>query len=144
MEHGNHVDFRFVQPINKDGEVDRASGILRVGQAVEIIRDVSTHPAEGRYKIFLLQDVHRANDNFTNKVLKTLEEPAPRVILLLTADDRSNLLPTLVSRCQVLPLRTLDMPTVCAALESEWKIDAERAERSRVWPTDVWVGLYSK
>ena len=128
MTAGAHPDFRLVQPVDKEGEVDRARGLIRVEHANELVRAVAMRPMEGRYKIFLIQDVHAANDNFANKILKTLEEPSAHVILLLTADDRVNVLPTIVSRCQVLPLRPLDLTTVRAALTSTWQLDAARAD----------------
>jgi len=75
----------------------------------------------------LIQDAHRANDTFQNKVLKTLEEPPPNTILLLTALDRWSVLPTIVSRCQVLNLRPLDVPTVEQALVDHWQATPEQA-----------------
>lgn len=124
---GAHPDFRMVQPVDKDGQVNRARGLIRVEQADILVRDVAMRPMEGRYKVFLLQDVHAANDNFSNKILKTLEEPSERVILILTADDRSNILPTIVSRCQVLPLRPVENATIEAALIDKWHVDSQRA-----------------
>lgn len=59
----------------KNGEVDRLDGLLRTEQAAEIIHEVALRPAEGRYKVFIIQDAHNANDTFANKLLKTLEEP---------------------------------------------------------------------
>lgn len=127
MGNSAHPDFRHVQPIDQRGEVDRLNGQLRVDQATDLVREVAIRPLEGRYKIFLIQDFHRANDRFANKVLKTLEEPPAHVILLLTAEDRTLLLPTIVSRCQVLTLRPLDRETVHQALTERWQVPEERA-----------------
>lgn len=128
MSKGSHPDFRLVQPTDKNGAVDRLDGTLRVEQAAEIIRDAALRPAEGRYKVFLLQDFHNANDGFANKLLKTLEEPAPHVVLCLTALERSNLLPTIVSRCQCIELRPLDHATIAQALMTSWQVEAEQAQ----------------
>ena len=128
VEHGNHPDIRFIQPVDKDGQVDRNNGLLRADQASELVREVAMRPLEGDYKVYILQDMHTANDSFSNKVLKTLEEPPPHVVLCLTADDRSNLLATIVSRCQVLALRPLDRQTVQAALLSRWQMDEAQAD----------------
>ena len=113
IERGSHPDFRLIQPTDKDGALDRSDGTLRAEQATEIVRDVALRPLEGAYKIFLLQDMDAAHPAFANKLLKTLEEPPNRVILLVTAADRSLVLPTILSRCQIfdfkrnIPITTL-------------------------------------
>ena len=133
MAEGNHPDFRLIQPLDRDGHVDRDDGILRADQAGDIIRDVATRPLESSYKFFVVQDVHRANDSFGNKLLKTLEEPPAHTILCLTATDRSSLLPTIVSRCQILDLRPLDPQTIAAALSAGWNVaDAEAQVLARL------------
>ena len=107
LQSGSHPDFILVPPTDRHGQPDRENGLHRAEQAADIIRQALLHPMEGRYKIFLIQDAHRAHISFANKLLKTLEEPPPHVVLCLTAQDRSALLPTIVSRCQVLALRPL-------------------------------------
>lgn len=118
MAKGGHPDVRLIQPTNREGQVDRANGLLRVDAAEGIVHETMLRPLEGRYKFILIQDVHQANDSFANKLLKTLEEPPPHVILCLTAHDRAGLLPTIVSRCQVLELRPLAAGVIADALES--------------------------
>ncbi|MEZ4868912.1 MAG: DNA polymerase III subunit [Caldilineaceae bacterium] len=125
---GNHPDFRLIQPLDKNGEIDRVNGTLRTEQATEIVHDVALRPMESRYKVFLIQDAHLANDSFANKLLKTLEEPPAYAVFCLSALARSNLLPTIVSRCQVLELRALAPQTVIQALQAGWQVDAEKAE----------------
>ncbi len=127
MQHGNHPDLRIVQPLNKDGLVDRADGTLRVEQAAEIIHEAALRPMESRYKVFFVQDFHNAHPTFANKLLKTLEEPPDSVILILTALDRESVLPTIVSRCQVLELRPLSLPEVENALVQKWNTPVEQA-----------------
>lgn len=123
----NHPDFRVIQPIDKTGAVDRVAGTLRVEQAAEIIHDVVLRPMEGRYKVFLIQDMHMANDSFANKLLKTLEEPPDYALFCLTALDRNDLLPTIVSRCQSLELRPLAIETIISALITKWQVAEEQA-----------------
>lgn len=123
----NHPDFRVIQPLDKSGAVDRIAGTLRVEQAAEIIHDVVLRPMEGRHKVFLIQDMHMANDSFANKLLKTLEEPPDYAIFCLTALDRNELLPTIVSRCQVLELRPLATETIVTALMTKWQVAEDQA-----------------
>ncbi len=62
-----------------------------------------------------------------NALLKTLEEPAPQVIILLTADSPENLLPTIVSRCEVLRLRPLSLEQVSQGLQDRSGLPPEQA-----------------
>ncbi len=128
LAHGSHPDFRLIQPVTTQGEVDRLNGTVRGEQAADLIREVALKPVEGRWRVFLLQDMHAANATFANKILKTLEEPPEQTVLLLTAADRNALLPTIVSRCQVLELRPLAPPMVAAALRTGWQTPPEQAE----------------
>jgi DNA polymerase III subunit delta' len=127
MDKSGHPDFRLVQPTDRNGDPDPKNGLLRVEQAAEIIHNSLLHPVEGRYKFFLIQNMHQANDNFSNKLLKTLEEPPGFMVLCLTAHDRSGLLPTIVSRCQVLELRSIDNLTMEQALVEKWQASPEEA-----------------
>ena len=94
--------------------------MLRVEQAVELVHEATLRPVEGRYKVFVIQDTHTANDGFANKLLKTLEEPPEYVVFVLTALDRNSVLPTIASRCQVMELRPLAARTVREALMAQW------------------------
>ncbi len=117
---GSHPDFSLLPPTDRDGQPDRINGLHRSEQAADIIRQALLHPMEARYKVFLIQDAHRANASFANKLLKTLEEPPAHVIICLTAQDRSILLPTIVSRCQLLEMRPLADQTIEDALREQW------------------------
>ncbi|MCY4080741.1 MAG: DNA polymerase III subunit delta' [Caldilineaceae bacterium] len=127
MQSGSHPDFMLLPPTDRNGEPDRENGLHRAEQAGDIVRQALLHPMEGRYKVFLIQDAHRAHISFANKLLKTLEEPPPHVVLCLTALDRSALLPTIVSRCQVLALRPLGEQVMEEALLARWGASAQQA-----------------
>jgi DNA polymerase-3 subunit delta' len=127
MSRASHPDFRLLQPLDKNGAVDRLNGTLRAEQAAELIHDAALRPVESRYKVFLIQDFHNANDTFANKLLKTLEEPPEPIVLCLTATDRSQLLPTIVSRCRLTELRPLPPPLIAQALQARWQAPPEQA-----------------
>ena len=127
MQSGSHPDFILLPPTDRNGQPDRENGLHRAEQAADIVRQALLHPMEGRYKVFLIQDAHRAHVSFANKLLKTLEEPPPHVVLCLTALDRSALLPTIVSRCQVLALRPLGEQVMEDALLARWGASAQEA-----------------
>lgn len=65
-------------------------------------------PLKGPWRIFLIDHIDRANEQAANSLLKTLEEPPPYLILILTAENAYDLLPTIRSRVVQLPLSRLD------------------------------------
>jgi DNA polymerase-3 subunit delta' len=116
-----HPDLHIVQ-------ADQAGGVLRVDQIRALQHGLSLAPYQGSFRIALLLRFEEANDSAANALLKTLEEPPPRVILILTADNPESLLPTIVSRCEVLRLRPLPVSLVREGLETRWGVPAGEAE----------------
>lgn len=90
-------------------QAEKEGGVLKVEQVREVQYALSLLPYEARYRVALLLRFHEANPNAQNALLKTLEEAPQRVVLLLTADSSESLLPTIVSRCEVLRLRPLPL-----------------------------------
>jgi DNA polymerase-3 subunit delta' len=101
---------------------------LRIDHIRELQRELSLSPNEGQYRVALLCNFERATNSAANALLKTLEEPASPVILILTAADSGTLLPTIVSRCQILTLRPLSTSLVVEALQTRWGADLAQAE----------------
>ena len=91
-------------------------GALRVDQVRELQRMLALAPYESRWRIALLPDFQDASHSAANALLKTLEEPPPAVVLLLTAPRIESLLPTIVSRCELLALRALPVESLATAL----------------------------
>lgn len=116
---GNHPDVRIL-----DGEDEP----IKIDQIRELQRELSLSPHESRYRVALLCNFERATTGAANALLKTLEEPAEQVVLILTALDPSRLLPTIVSRCQMLALRPLPPQTITAALQNRWQASPDQAE----------------
>ena len=106
-----HPDLAVIQAENE-------GGTLKVEQVRELKRAVSLKPYQSKYRVALFLRFQEANDNASNALLKTLEEAPAHVILLLTADNPESLLPTIVSRCEVLRLRPLPLEQVEKELES--------------------------
>ncbi len=118
---GNHPDIALV-------EAEEVGGTLKIEQVRELMHRLSLRPYEGRYRVGILRRFHEARPQAADALLKTLEEPPPYVVLLLTAEN-VNLLPkTILSRCQPLRLRPVPVSQVAAALESRWGAEPERAE----------------
>jgi len=98
-------------------EAETTGGQLKVEQVRDLSRQLSLAPYEGRMRVALLLRFHEANDSAANALLKTLEEPSPQVVLILTARSQQALLPTIVSRCEVIPLRQVRQEQVEHALQ---------------------------
>jgi DNA polymerase-3 subunit delta' len=115
IEKMQHADL-FVVQAEKEG------GTLKVDQIRELQHRLSTHPYETRYKAALILRFEEAHVSAMNALLKTLEEPNPQVIILLTADNPENLLPTIVSRCEIVRLHPMSVDQLQAGLQREKEI----------------------
>lgn len=124
VAHDTHPDVRLVQA--EAGKSGR-EGVLKIDQIRELQREAALAPMEGQHKVFILRELERANLPAANALLKTLEEPPAQVVLLLTSARPHALLPTIVSRCQALPLRPLPLRQVEAALVERWHADPQQA-----------------
>lgn len=109
-------------------QAEQVGGVLKVDQIRELQHRLALAPYEARYKIALLLRFEEAHPSASNALLKTLEEPPGRVILLLTAQSTESVLPTITSRCEVIHLRPLPYPQVEAGLQAGWDIPAEKAQ----------------
>ncbi len=98
-----HPDVRLVQPESSD----RGKLSIKIDQVRALQGELNLAPFEGRYRVAILKRFDTANINAANAFLKTLEEPPANAVLILTALDMNDLLPTIVSRCQSIGLRTL-------------------------------------
>ena len=100
---------------------------IQIDQVRALQSDAPIAPLEGRRKVFIIREIERASLPAANALLKSLEEPPPQVILLLTAARRDQVLPTILSRCQIIGLRPLPQEQVHEALRTRWQVDDERA-----------------
>src|SRR5919109_2417905 len=106
-----HADLTVVQ-------AETEGGILKVDQIREARRTLILKPYQSNYRVALFLRFQEANDNAANALLKTLEEAPSYAVLILTADTPEQLLPTIVSRCEVLRLRPLRVEEVQQELET--------------------------
>ncbi len=106
---GAHPDLHLLTTAKEGGmvEVDQVRGLQRA---------LSLAPYEGRWRVALLEDFHLASHSAANALLKTLEEPPPAVVLVLTAPDPESLLPTIASRCEIVRLRPIPPAELAEAL----------------------------
>jgi DNA polymerase-3 subunit gamma/tau len=116
---------RFVDLI----EVDAASR-TKVEDTRDLLDNVQYAPAVGRYKVYLIDEVHMLSTHSFNALLKTLEEPPPHVKFLLATTDPQKLPATILSRCLQFNLKNLSPERIVEHLQfvlGEEKVPAEEA-----------------
>jgi len=104
---------RFVDLI----EVDAASR-TKVDQTRELLENVPYAPVGGRYKVYLIDEVHMFSDSSFNALLKTLEEPPPHVKFLLATTDPQKVPVTVLSRCLQFNLKRLPVDQIQGQLKT--------------------------
>ncbi|MEJ2656557.1 MAG: DNA polymerase III subunit delta', partial [Desulfobacterales bacterium] len=88
---GNHPDMILVEP---------KGSFIRIDQIRNLCNILTMKPYEARLRVVIIKDAQSMNPSAGNALLKVLEEPPDRTVLILTAMQTSDLLPTIVSRCQ--------------------------------------------
>ena len=104
-------------------EVDAASRNT-TGDMRELAEDVLTAPVSGRYKIYIIDEVHMLSKAAWNVLLKTVEEPPPHVKFIFATTEVHQVLPTIISRCQRFDL--LPIPTRLIAERLRLIADTEK------------------
>ena len=118
--HGNHPDVHIIaRPTDKQ--------FILIEQIRALQGDAARKTLEGRRNIFIIEGAHEMNAQAANSFLKTLEEPEPDVVLLLTAPDAGLLLSTILSRVQQVPMHLLTTAQISTALVERWEVEAEEA-----------------
>jgi len=114
----NHPDLLLVSP---DGAA------IKISQIRELKQQLSFPPLEAGTRVIILEDVHTMRREAANSLLKTLEEPAPDNLLILTADQAGDILPTIISRCQLIPFGPLAYNDMALVLMRENEMDESQA-----------------
>ena len=118
--HDNHPDVHYIfRPRDRQ--------FILIDQVRALQSDSARKTLEGRRNIFIIEGMHEMNVQAANCLLKTLEEPEPDVVLLLTAPDPGLLLPTILSRVQQVPMHLLTTAQIRQALQERWHADDEDA-----------------
>ncbi len=115
-----HPDLSLLLP--EEGHKD-----ILIDQVRDLQHTLALAPYAGAYRVALLPDFHRATTQAANALLKTLEEPPAKVILLLTAPTPEGLLTTIVSRCEVIRLRPASIASTQDYLVSQRGLAVEKA-----------------
>lgn len=107
---------------------ENKQGNITATECNDIIRKLSLKSFESEYKI-LIQWMPEYLGNEGNKLLKLIEEPPPNTLFILVAENDSLILPTILSRCQLIKIPSLDVTTIENALIEKNNIQADRAHQ---------------
>ena len=97
-------------------ELDAASN-NSVEHIRALIEQVRFQPQQGKYKVFIIDEVHMLSQQAFNAFLKTLEEPPPYAIFILATTEKHKIIPTILSRCQIYDFRRIQTPDMVAHLQ---------------------------
>ena len=89
-------------------EMDAASN-NGVDAMRELVDQVMVAPTQGRYRVFIIDEVHMLSNAAFNAFLKTLEEPPAHVIFILATTEKHKIIPTILSRCQIYDFNTISI-----------------------------------
>ncbi|TVQ44568.1 MAG: DNA polymerase III subunit gamma/tau [Saprospirales bacterium] len=96
-------------------ELDAASN-NKVEHIRQLVEQVGYPPQRGRYKVFIIDEVHMLSSAAFNAFLKTLEEPPPYAIFILATTEKHKILPTILSRCQIYDFKRIPIPDMIAQM----------------------------
>lgn len=112
-------------------EIDAASN-NGVDNIREIREEVAYRPTEGRYKVYIIDEVHMLSIGAFNALLKTLEEPPEYVIFILATTEAHKIPVTILSRCQRYDFKRISIETIAARLTELIKIEGWDVEDKAV------------
>jgi DNA polymerase III subunit delta' len=98
-----------------------------IDQVRDLKHDAQYQPYEGKWKIFILEEAEQMRAEAANSLLKVLEEPPPGIVIILIAESTEALLPTLVSRCQLVRFSLVPAADIAQALRARSGVPEARA-----------------
>lgn len=110
-------------------EVEKKQGVINVHEAQEIVKFLSLNSYEGSYKFVIIWLPEMMNDSAANKLLKILEEPPQKTVFLLVSEREDLLLPTIISRCQLVKLNRLTDREIAGFLQNKKGLNPNDAQR---------------
>src|ERR1700739_1546970 len=110
-------------------ELDAASN-NSVDDIRTLVEQVRFAPQAGKYKVYIIDEVHMLSSSAFNAFLKTLEEPPPYAIFILATTEKHKILPTILSRCQIFDFKRITNNATVDHLEQIGQTEYSRAEKA--------------
>jgi len=117
IEHHIHPDIRIIAPENDS---------IKIEQIRNLKRESSYKLYEGRKKVWIIEEAAKFSLAAANSILKILEEPPPQVVLILICQTKEELLPTILSRCEVIRFFPLPLPEIEKIITQQLPQDSDR------------------
>lgn len=118
---GNHPDLVY-------SELDANTGALKIEEIRSVMQRIALKPYQSRYRIALIGDFDHALERSQDAFLKTLEEPPPHAMILLMTQSLEGIMPTILSRCQVISLRPVAADDLTAVLIERYGAEEAQAK----------------
>lgn len=118
IKSGNHPDIIFIRP---------SGPFIRIAQIRTICSTLALKPYEAKLRVVIISDAQSMNPEASNALLKVLEEPPDRTILILIAMQTSDLLPTIVSRCQHIRFNPISRKSIEDLLVNQQGLEPDEA-----------------
>jgi len=115
---GKHADIIGIQP---------SGSFIKIAQIRELVHTLTMKPYEARMRMVIIAEAQALNEAASNALLKVLEEPPERTMLVLIATNKSGLLPTIVSRCQQVAFNPISKKNIAHLLREEHKLAEDAA-----------------
>ncbi len=132
-----HPDFQVFRPILNPSDDERKwekapddmdSATIPIQMMRRLREDALRRPVLGKHKVYLITQAHRMTEPAQNALLKTLEEPIPGVLIILTTANQEELLPTVRSRCWHLPFGFVHPDKLSAWLQETFQMSEAQAQ----------------
>jgi DNA polymerase-3 subunit delta' len=119
---GNHPDLLEIAPVDDKRalSIDQLIGSREHRHREGLCHDIALRPFAAARRVAVIECADTLNTESANALLKTLEEPPPRSVLILLSSSESRQLPTIRSRCQIIRFRPLCHETVCDLLSRQY------------------------
>ncbi len=120
IENSNHPDVHWV-------EAKLNAKNISIDQVRSIQKEISLKPYEGKLKVFIIQEAKNLSDQAANCLLKTLEEPPVLSLIILISTNIEGLLPTIISRCQIIKFCPLKLERLKEILTVDYELQSDYA-----------------
>jgi DNA polymerase-3 subunit gamma/tau len=120
FDHGNSFNINELDAASNNG----------VDAIKDLIEQVRFQPQAGRYKVYIVDEVHMLTSHAFNAFLKTLEEPPAHAIFILATTEKHKILPTILSRCQIFDFKRITTNDTVTQLESITEKESIQAEKA--------------
>lgn len=120
VSHEAHPDLRVL-------EMPEERKTIPLKDVHEFTEGIALRPLEARHKVYIIRNANDLSEEGANALLKTIEEPPPKTVVLLTAPSTSTVPATIVSRCQVLTLRGVGADDIAAHLVERLNVSRDEA-----------------